>query len=120
MFVFSLQFQGGQAVIRENLQGLSSKLAYKIQYKWINQRILSMEDIWVKAGRSLSAKYDLKGRKAKQVLYYCHQFHSNFYSSWCSLKCASTLIGVHNHVDMIWTHYSEDEDFWDMQDSSQS
>lgn len=31
--------------------------------------MLSMEDIWVKAGRSLSAKYNLKDRKAKQVWY---------------------------------------------------
>ncbi|XP_056895505.1 alpha-1,6-mannosylglycoprotein 6-beta-N-acetylglucosaminyltransferase A-like isoform X2 [Takifugu flavidus] len=64
----SQRTEAGQAVIRENLQGLSSKLANRIQYKWINQRIFSMEDIWVKAGRSLSAKHDLKGRKAKQIL----------------------------------------------------
>uniref|UniRef100_H3CEA1 alpha-1,6-mannosyl-glycoprotein 6-beta-N-acetylglucosaminyltransferase n=2 Tax=Tetraodon nigroviridis TaxID=99883 RepID=H3CEA1_TETNG len=58
----------GQAVIRESLQGLSPELLNRNQYKWIHQRILSMEDIWLKAGRSLSAQYNLKDRKAKRIL----------------------------------------------------
>lgn len=58
-----------QAVVRESLQDLSPGLVNRLQYKWIHQRILSMEDIWLKAGRSLSAQYVLKDRKAKQVLY---------------------------------------------------
>lgn len=53
--------------MRESLQGLSPELVDRIQYKWIHQRILSMEDIWLKAGRSLSAQHHLTGRKAKQV-----------------------------------------------------
>lgn len=91
IFTFSIKFQAGQAVIRKDLQGLSPKLN-RIQYKWIHQRILSMEHIWVKAGRSLSAKYDLKDRKAKQVWCYSHQVHSHFYSAkQCSLVSHLTL-----------------------------
>lgn len=55
-------------MVRESLKGLDPVLENKIQYKWIHQRIRSMENIWVKAGRSLSAKYNLAGRKAKQVM----------------------------------------------------
>uniref|UniRef100_A0A667ZAZ1 alpha-1,6-mannosyl-glycoprotein 6-beta-N-acetylglucosaminyltransferase n=1 Tax=Myripristis murdjan TaxID=586833 RepID=A0A667ZAZ1_9TELE len=38
------------------------------QFRWIHQRVQSMEQVWVKAGRSLSAKYNLTERKAKQIL----------------------------------------------------
>lgn len=69
--MFSLYFQTGsdQAVVRESLKGLDPALENRIQYKWIHQRIRSMEHIWVEAGRSLSAKYKLTERKAKQVMY---------------------------------------------------
>ncbi|XP_034549996.1 alpha-1,6-mannosylglycoprotein 6-beta-N-acetylglucosaminyltransferase A-like [Notolabrus celidotus] len=56
------------AVVRESLTGLYPALENRTQYRWINQRIHSMEDIWVEAGRSLSAKYDLTQRRAKQIL----------------------------------------------------
>uniref|UniRef100_A0A3Q3WE76 alpha-1,6-mannosyl-glycoprotein 6-beta-N-acetylglucosaminyltransferase n=1 Tax=Mola mola TaxID=94237 RepID=A0A3Q3WE76_MOLML len=57
-----------EAVVRDSLKGLDPLLENIIQYRWIHQRIRSMEDIWVEAGRSLSAKYNLTGRKAKQIL----------------------------------------------------
>ncbi|KAM9346889.1 alpha-1,6-mannosylglycoprotein 6-beta-N-acetylglucosaminyltransferase A-like [Symphorus nematophorus] len=56
------------AVVRQNLSGLYPSLERRVQFKWINQRIHSMEDIWVEAGRSLSAKYNLTERKAKHIL----------------------------------------------------
>lgn len=56
-------------MVRDSLKGLDPLLENIIQYRWIHQRIRSMEDIWVEAGRSLSAKYNLTGRKAKQVMY---------------------------------------------------
>ncbi|XP_078119403.1 alpha-1,6-mannosylglycoprotein 6-beta-N-acetylglucosaminyltransferase A-like [Sander vitreus] len=56
------------AVVRESLTGLYPSLEKRVQFRWIHQRIRSMEDIWVKAGRSLSAKYNLTERKAKQIL----------------------------------------------------
>ncbi|KAL3056646.1 hypothetical protein OYC64_019179 [Pagothenia borchgrevinki] len=56
------------AVVRENLTDLYPSLEKRSQFRWIEQRIRSMERVWVEAGRSLSAKYDLKERKAKQIL----------------------------------------------------
>ncbi|CAJ1078832.1 alpha-1%2C6-mannosylglycoprotein 6-beta-N-acetylglucosaminyltransferase A-like [Xyrichtys novacula] len=60
--------QSGQAVVRGSLTGLYPVLENRAQYRWIHQRIRSMEEIWVEAGRSLSAKYDLTQRKAKNIL----------------------------------------------------
>lgn len=56
-----------QAVVRDNLQALLPELEGRKQYKWIGQRVRSMEAIWVEAGRSLSEKYSLTQRRAKQV-----------------------------------------------------
>ncbi|XP_074551428.1 alpha-1,6-mannosylglycoprotein 6-beta-N-acetylglucosaminyltransferase A-like [Halichoeres trimaculatus] len=56
------------AVVRDSLTGLYPALENRAAYRWIHQRIHSMEDIWVEAGRSLSAKYNLTQRKAKQIL----------------------------------------------------
>ncbi|XP_070770375.1 alpha-1,6-mannosylglycoprotein 6-beta-N-acetylglucosaminyltransferase A-like isoform X2 [Enoplosus armatus] len=56
------------AVIRESLTGLYPSLQSRVQFRWIHQRIGSMEEIWVKAGRSLSAKYNMTERKAKHIL----------------------------------------------------
>ncbi|XP_035813863.2 alpha-1,6-mannosylglycoprotein 6-beta-N-acetylglucosaminyltransferase A-like isoform X3 [Amphiprion ocellaris] len=56
------------AVVRESLKGLYPSLANKRQLHWIHQRIRSMEEVWVEAGRSLSAKYNLTERTAKQIL----------------------------------------------------
>ncbi|XP_059199284.1 alpha-1,6-mannosylglycoprotein 6-beta-N-acetylglucosaminyltransferase A-like [Centropristis striata] len=56
------------AVMRESLTDLYPSMDKKKQYRWIRQRIRSMERIWVEAGRSLSAKYNLTERKAKQIL----------------------------------------------------
>ncbi|KAM6979069.1 alpha-1,6-mannosylglycoprotein 6-beta-N-acetylglucosaminyltransferase A-like isoform 1-T2 [Tautogolabrus adspersus] len=58
----------GHAVVRDSLSGLYPALENRAQYRWINQRIRSMDEIWVDAGRSLSAKYNVTGRKAKQIL----------------------------------------------------
>lgn len=63
-----IQNDSEQAVVRRSLTGLYPALENRTAYRWINQRIRSMEDIWVEAGRSLSAKYNLKERKAKQIL----------------------------------------------------
>lgn len=57
-----------QAVVRDNLQALLPELQGRKQYKWIGQRVRSMEAIWVEAGRSLSEKYSLTQRRAKQIL----------------------------------------------------
>lgn len=57
------------AVIRGHFEGLHQFLD-KTEFKWIQQRIKSMEEIWLEAGRSLSAKYNLEDRKAKQVKSY--------------------------------------------------
>ncbi|KAK5890700.1 hypothetical protein CesoFtcFv8_014194 [Champsocephalus esox] len=56
------------AVVREHLTDLYPSLEKRSQFRWIEQRICSMERVWVEAGRSLSAKYNLKERKAKQIL----------------------------------------------------
>ncbi|XP_036966646.1 alpha-1,6-mannosylglycoprotein 6-beta-N-acetylglucosaminyltransferase A-like isoform X2 [Acanthopagrus latus] len=56
------------AVVRNNFTGLYPSLENREQFKWVHQRIHSMEQIWVDAGRSLSAKYNLAERKAKQIL----------------------------------------------------
>ncbi|KAM6934542.1 alpha-1,6-mannosylglycoprotein 6-beta-N-acetylglucosaminyltransferase A-like [Xenentodon cancila] len=61
-----LKFDG--AVIRENFKGLYESMGNKAEFLWIQRRIKSMEDIWLKAIHSLSAKYKLKERKAKQIL----------------------------------------------------
>uniref|UniRef100_G3NBW4 alpha-1,6-mannosyl-glycoprotein 6-beta-N-acetylglucosaminyltransferase n=1 Tax=Gasterosteus aculeatus TaxID=69293 RepID=G3NBW4_GASAC len=58
----------GPAVVRGNLSDLYSSLQKRVEFRWIHQRIVSMEEIWVEAGRSLSAKYNVTGRKAKQIL----------------------------------------------------
>uniref|UniRef100_UPI003AAAC4D3 alpha-1,6-mannosylglycoprotein 6-beta-N-acetylglucosaminyltransferase A-like n=1 Tax=Centroberyx gerrardi TaxID=166262 RepID=UPI003AAAC4D3 len=58
----------GPAVVRDSLEGLYSFLEKRTQFHWIHQRVHSMEEVWVKAGRSLSAKYKLTGREAKQIL----------------------------------------------------
>ncbi len=69
--VFSsfIQAVTGHAVVRDSLNSLYPFLENKAQFKWILQRIRSMEEIWVEAGRSLSAKYNVTGRKAKHVMY---------------------------------------------------
>ncbi|XP_027878942.1 alpha-1,6-mannosylglycoprotein 6-beta-N-acetylglucosaminyltransferase A-like isoform X1 [Xiphophorus couchianus] len=56
------------AVIRGHFEGLHQFLDNKTEFKWIQQRIKSMEEIWLEAGLSLSAKYNLEDRKAKQIL----------------------------------------------------
>ncbi|XP_042350899.1 alpha-1,6-mannosylglycoprotein 6-beta-N-acetylglucosaminyltransferase A-like [Plectropomus leopardus] len=56
------------AVVQESLKDLYPLLDKRVQFRWIRQRIGSMEKIWVEAGRSLSAKYNLTERKAKQIL----------------------------------------------------
>ncbi|KAF3842902.1 hypothetical protein F7725_001751 [Dissostichus mawsoni] len=68
-FVIYLSEAGSDhAVVRENLTDLYPSLEKRSQFRWIEQRIRSMERVWVEAGRSLSAKYNLKDRKAKQIL----------------------------------------------------
>ncbi|XP_037542259.1 alpha-1,6-mannosylglycoprotein 6-beta-N-acetylglucosaminyltransferase A [Nematolebias whitei] len=57
-----------KAAVRNNMEGLYQSLANKTQFRWIHQRIKSMEAIWVEAGRSLSAKYNLTERNVKQIL----------------------------------------------------
>lgn len=54
-------------MVRDSLQALLPELEGRKQYRWIAQRVRSMEGIWVKAGRSLSEKYNLTQRTAKQV-----------------------------------------------------
>ncbi|XP_073330188.1 alpha-1,6-mannosylglycoprotein 6-beta-N-acetylglucosaminyltransferase A-like [Pagrus major] len=56
------------AVVQVNLTGLYPSLENRKQFKWVHQRIHSMEEIWVEAGRSLSAKYKLTERKVKHIL----------------------------------------------------
>ncbi|XP_074514289.1 alpha-1,6-mannosylglycoprotein 6-beta-N-acetylglucosaminyltransferase A-like [Sebastes fasciatus] len=58
----------GPAVVRKSLTDLYPPMANRKQFRWIHQRIRSMENIWVEAGRSLSAKYNLTERKAKKIL----------------------------------------------------
>lgn len=70
-----IQETSEQAVIQKSLKGLYSSLEKKTQFKWIYGRIQSMENIWIKAGLSLSAKYNLTGRKARQVLLFLHYCH---------------------------------------------
>lgn len=67
--VFSSLIQMGPAVVRKSLTDLYPPMANRKQFRWIHQRIRSMENIWVEAGRSLSAKYNLTERKAKKVMY---------------------------------------------------
>ncbi|KAI9536006.1 hypothetical protein NQZ68_038413 [Dissostichus eleginoides] len=68
-FVIYLSEAGSDyAVVGENLTDLYPSLEKRSQFRWIEQRIRSMERVWVEAGRSLSAKYNLKDRKAKQIL----------------------------------------------------
>ncbi|XP_034430201.1 alpha-1,6-mannosylglycoprotein 6-beta-N-acetylglucosaminyltransferase A-like [Hippoglossus hippoglossus] len=57
-----------QAVVRTSLEGLYPSLKNRVQFRWIYQRIQSMDEIWVEAGRSLSAKNNLTERKAKHIL----------------------------------------------------
>uniref|UniRef100_A0A3Q3JG50 alpha-1,6-mannosyl-glycoprotein 6-beta-N-acetylglucosaminyltransferase n=1 Tax=Monopterus albus TaxID=43700 RepID=A0A3Q3JG50_MONAL len=64
----NLEMGSEQAVVRESLEGLYSSVGNRPQYSWIHQRIHSMKEIWVEAGRSLSAKYNLTQRKAKQII----------------------------------------------------
>ncbi|XP_068592783.1 alpha-1,6-mannosylglycoprotein 6-beta-N-acetylglucosaminyltransferase A-like [Cebidichthys violaceus] len=66
--VENIEVETEPAVVRENLTDLYLSLQKRVQFRWIHQRIRSMEEIWVKAGRSLSAKYNITGRKAKQIL----------------------------------------------------
>ncbi|XP_029385713.1 alpha-1,6-mannosylglycoprotein 6-beta-N-acetylglucosaminyltransferase A-like isoform X2 [Echeneis naucrates] len=54
--------------VRQSLEGLYPSLNNRRQFRWIQQRVQSMEQIWIEAGRSLSAKYNLTGRRAKQIL----------------------------------------------------
>lgn len=61
-----------QAVVRDSLEGLYPSLENRVQFQWIHQRIKSMGEIWVEAGRSLSAKHNLTERKAKQVMCLSH------------------------------------------------
>ncbi|XP_058479414.1 alpha-1,6-mannosylglycoprotein 6-beta-N-acetylglucosaminyltransferase A-like isoform X2 [Solea solea] len=56
------------AVIRTSMEDLYPLLENKVQLQWIHQRIKSMADAWVDAGNSLSAKYNLTGRKVKHIL----------------------------------------------------
>uniref|UniRef100_A0A8C4F764 alpha-1,6-mannosyl-glycoprotein 6-beta-N-acetylglucosaminyltransferase n=1 Tax=Dicentrarchus labrax TaxID=13489 RepID=A0A8C4F764_DICLA len=64
--------EGGldRAVVRDTLKSLDPSLEDRRDFRWIHRRIRSMEKIWVEAGRSLSAKYDLTDRKAKHILVY--------------------------------------------------
>ncbi|XP_047456144.1 alpha-1,6-mannosylglycoprotein 6-beta-N-acetylglucosaminyltransferase A-like isoform X1 [Mugil cephalus] len=71
------------AVVQNSLEGLYPSLENRIQFKWISQRIRSMEGIWVEAGRSLSAKYNLTQRKAMQIL-----VHPGALTTESSLKIA--------------------------------
>ncbi|XP_068592036.1 alpha-1,6-mannosylglycoprotein 6-beta-N-acetylglucosaminyltransferase A-like [Cebidichthys violaceus] len=64
----NLEVETEPAMVRENLTDLYLSLQKRVQFRWIHQRIRSMEEIWVMAGRSLSAKYNITGRKAKQIL----------------------------------------------------
>ncbi|XP_069389486.1 alpha-1,6-mannosylglycoprotein 6-beta-N-acetylglucosaminyltransferase A-like isoform X2 [Paralichthys olivaceus] len=56
------------AVVRNSVEGLYPSLKSRVQFRWIHQRIQSMDEIWVEAGRSLSAKYNLTERTAKHIL----------------------------------------------------
>nr|XP_046260078.1 alpha-1,6-mannosylglycoprotein 6-beta-N-acetylglucosaminyltransferase A-like isoform X2 [Scatophagus argus] len=56
------------AEVRYSLTGLYPSLENRVQFRWIQQRMRSMEEIWVKAAHSLSAKYNLTDRKAKHIL----------------------------------------------------
>ncbi|XP_035532727.1 alpha-1,6-mannosylglycoprotein 6-beta-N-acetylglucosaminyltransferase A-like [Morone saxatilis] len=59
-----------RAVVRENIKSLYPSLEDRVEFRWILQRIRSTEKIWVEAGHSLSAKYNLTDRKAKHILVY--------------------------------------------------
>ncbi|XP_068428895.1 alpha-1,6-mannosylglycoprotein 6-beta-N-acetylglucosaminyltransferase A-like [Clinocottus analis] len=66
--VENLEVDTEPAVVRGHLTDLYPPLQRRVQFRWIHQRIRSMEEIWVEAGRSLSAKYNVTGRKAKRIL----------------------------------------------------
>ncbi|KAK2839551.1 hypothetical protein Q5P01_013291 [Channa striata] len=74
-----------QAVVRESLKGLYPSLENQAQFRWIHERIQSMEEIWVEAGHTLSAKYNLTQRKAKQIL-----VHPGVVTDESGLKIAHT------------------------------
>uniref|UniRef100_A0A4W6G8U5 alpha-1,6-mannosyl-glycoprotein 6-beta-N-acetylglucosaminyltransferase n=1 Tax=Lates calcarifer TaxID=8187 RepID=A0A4W6G8U5_LATCA len=74
-----------QAVVRDSLEGLYPSLENRVQFQWIHQRIKSMGEIWVEAGRSLSAKHNLTERKAKQIL-----VHPGALTQESGLKIAET------------------------------
>ncbi|KAF3695084.1 Alpha-1,6-mannosylglycoprotein 6-beta-N-acetylglucosaminyltransferase A [Channa argus] len=74
-----------QAVVRISLKGLYPSLENQTQFRWIHQRIQSMEEIWVEAGQTLSAKYNLTARKAKQIL-----VHPGVVTDESHLKIAQT------------------------------
>lgn len=67
-YMFFLSQAPDYAVVQKSLEGLYPSLENRIQFKWISQRIRSMEGIWVEAGRTLSAKYKLTERKAIHVM----------------------------------------------------
>uniref|UniRef100_A0A3Q2EHZ5 alpha-1,6-mannosyl-glycoprotein 6-beta-N-acetylglucosaminyltransferase n=2 Tax=Cyprinodon variegatus TaxID=28743 RepID=A0A3Q2EHZ5_CYPVA len=56
------------AVVRKHFEGLHQSLHNNTEFLWIKQRIQSMEQIWLEAGQSLSAKNNLTERRAKQIL----------------------------------------------------
>ncbi|XP_054603030.1 alpha-1,6-mannosylglycoprotein 6-beta-N-acetylglucosaminyltransferase A isoform X2 [Nothobranchius furzeri] len=66
--VKTLKVESYKAEVKDNFEGLHRSLVNKTQFSWIQQRIKSMEEIWVEAGRSLSQKYNLTERRAKQIL----------------------------------------------------
>ena len=55
-------------MVRTSLEGLYPSLENRVEFRWIHQRIQSMDEIWVEAGRSLSAKNNLTERRAKHVM----------------------------------------------------
>ncbi|MEQ2188452.1 hypothetical protein GOODEAATRI_015183, partial [Goodea atripinnis] len=55
------------AVTRKHFESVYQPLHNMTESCWIQERIKSMEEIWVEAGRSLLAKYNLAEQKAKQI-----------------------------------------------------
>ncbi|XP_068186395.1 alpha-1,6-mannosylglycoprotein 6-beta-N-acetylglucosaminyltransferase A-like [Antennarius striatus] len=104
----------GHAVIRDNMKGLYPAMEGRIEFKWIHQRISSMEDIWVEAGRSFSAKYNLTQRTAKHILVHpglvtkeanLHMAESAFTGGplgelvqWSDLISTLHILGHHVHL----------------------
>ncbi|XP_047193426.1 alpha-1,6-mannosylglycoprotein 6-beta-N-acetylglucosaminyltransferase A isoform X2 [Scophthalmus maximus] len=74
-----------QAVVRKSLEDLYPFLENRLEFRWIHQRIQSMGKIWVEAGRSLSAKYNLTERKAQHIL-----VHPGVVTNESGLKIAET------------------------------